>query len=208
MAVLDPVKLVITDYPEGVSETVLLENNPNDETAVTRGVTFSREIYIERGDFMIDPPPKYHRLVPGGLVRLKGAYIVKCDRFDADGGGSVTCVYCTHYPESRSGSDTSGLKVKGVIHWVSAADSVDITVNKIDYLLTPAENGVTDFADRLNKNSKTVYNNAKGEKSLAAALALAPYQFMRLSYFCRDPKLPGELVFNEIVGLKESYKIT
>jgi glutaminyl-tRNA synthetase len=170
-------------------------------------VTFSRELYIERGDFAADPPPKYHRLVPGGVVRLKGAYIVRYERHETDADGAVTAVYCAHIPESRSGADTSGVKVKGVIHWVSAAHAVDITVNKLDYLLEPEDGVRTDFSERLNAKSKTVYAGAKGEPSLASVQPLSPCQFMRLSYFCRDPKFKDSLVFNEIVGLKESYKI-
>jgi len=206
MAVIDPIKMVITNYPVGQSEKVELENNPNDETPTYRQVYFSGELYIEREDFMVNPPPKYHRLTPGGFVRLKGAYIVKCDRYELADDGRVNAVYCSYIPESRSGSDTSGLKVKGVIHWVSRAHAVDITVNRLDYLLNSAEGTNADFTDRLNKASKITYS-AKAEQSLSNAAPLSRYQFIRQAYFSRDPKFKVALVFNEIVGLKESFKL-
>lgn len=202
MAVLDPIKLIITDY--NGEETLKIEDNPQDENPAMRDVPFSNELYIERDDFMLDPPPKYHRLYIGGTVRLKGAYIIRCEGCDRDENGNVTTVYCTHIPDSKSGGANSGIKVKGVIHFVSAKHCIDITVNRLDYLLLPDETGKKDFSELINPDSLKVYR-AKGEPSLAIA-GDGAYQFLRLAYFSKDPKIRDELVFNEIVGLKDTYK--
>lgn len=202
MAVLDPIKLVITDY-DG-EETLKIEDNPQDENPVMRDMLFSKELYIERDDFMLEPPPKYHRLYIGGMVRLKGAYIIRCESCDRDENGNVTAVYCTHVRDSRSGGVNSGMKVKGVIHWVNAKDCIDITVNRLDYLLLPDESGKKDFSELINPESLKVYK-AKGEPSLGNAGSGA-YQFLRIAYFSKDPKIKDELVFNEIVGLKDTYR--
>jgi glutaminyl-tRNA synthetase len=209
MAVLDPVPLYITSFPDGYAETVTLENNPNDAKAGVREIPFSGRVWIDRADFAEVPPPKYHRLTPGGAVRLKGAYIVACDRIEKAADGSVTAIYAHHIEGSRSGTDTSGVKVKGVIHWVDIPTGVDLTCHRFDYLLLPATDGVTDFSERLNPASKATYADAKGEPMLADAKKGKALQFMRIAYFCRDPKSEGKrLVYHEIVGLKEGYRPT
>lgn len=203
MVVFDPIKVVITNY-EG-SEILSVENNPNAEEMTYRQVRFSNEIYIERGDFEIVPPPKYHRLKPDGYVRLKGAYIVKCDGYETDENGKVTLVRCSYLPESKSGHDESGVKVKGVIQWVDANDNARVTVRKISNLLLPAVDGVTDFTQRLNPDSMKVVT-AVAESSLKSAPVGARFQFMRSGYFVVDKNTtPDNVVFNEIVGLKDSF---
>ena len=203
MAVLDPVKLVITNY-EG-SEVLDVENNPNAPTVTTRPVLFGNQLYIDRSDFEVNPPPKYHRLKPDGYVRLKGAYIVKCDGFDLDDDGKVKEIRCTYLPNSKSGHDESGVKVKGVIQWVNAADCVAITVRKLSSLLLPVVNGETDFTKRLNPCSMTTVEGF-AEKSLQNASVGDRFQFMRVGYFAVDRDgTPLHPVFNEIVGLKDSF---
>lgn len=161
MAVLKPLKLVIENYPEGATETVEIENNPNKEGAGTHTATFSRELFIEESDFSLNPPAKYFRLKPGGMVRLKGSYIVEYTGCDVDENGNVKEVRCKYIEDSKSGGANAGIKVKGVIHWVNANDCVDVTVNRFDYLINDVEG---DLMDRVNKNSKTVVR-AKAENS-------------------------------------------
>ena len=203
MAVFDPVKVVLTNY-EG-RETVSVENNPNAPQITTRQVPFGKVIYIDGSDFSLDPTPKYHRLKPDGYVRLKGAYIIHCDEVVTEN-GKVVQLNCSVVPGSRSGSDESGLKVKGVIQWVDSETCADVTVRKLQSLLNDAVAGETDFSLRFNADSmKTV--SAKVENSLLSAKVGDSFQFMRVGYYVldRDSK-KGSLVFNEIVGLKDSFK--
>jgi glutaminyl-tRNA synthetase len=207
MMVLDPVKLVITNYPEGQTEDLVAENNPEDESAGTRTIPFTREIWIEREDFMEAPPKKFFRLGPGLMVRLKYAYIVRCEDFVKDESGNVTEIHCTYIPESRSGHDTSGINVKGTIHWVSVAGAATAEVHLYDRLFrveNPAsEEG--DFKDYLNPDSLQTIT-AYIEPALATAQAGDTFQALRKGYFCVDKdSSPGHLVFNRTVGLKDAW---
>ena len=211
MAVLRPVKLTITNYPEDKHETVTVENNPNDEAAGSREVSFSRTLWIEADDFMAEPAPKYKRLTPGGAeCRLKGAYLITCTGFRADENGTVTEVLATYDPESRGGDPADGRKVKGAtIHWVDAADCCDAEVRLYDNLfLDAAPDAAEDFIECLNPDSLEVLTSCKVEKSLADAAAPADFQFLRLGYFAVDNRdsAPGHLVFNRAVALKDSFK--
>ena len=201
MAVVDPLRLVITNY-EG-SEEVDFEINQLDPAAGTRKVTFGRELYIERADFSLDPPPKYHRLKIGGVARLKNAYIVRCDEAVTDEAGNVTEIHCTYLPESRSGQDTSGVKAKGVLHWVNAATCVDAVLKQYDHLLKDAEYAGQDFSERMNLSSEHVFA-AKAEPYLAEASENTAFQLMRTGYYktCRDG---GKLCLSEIVSLKDNF---
>ena len=201
MAVVDPLRLVITNY-EG-SEEVDFEINQLDPAAGTRKVTFGRELYIERADFSLDPPPKYHRLKIGGVARLKNAYIVRCDEAVTDEAGGVTEIHCTYLPESRSGQDTSGVKAKGVLHWVNAATCVDAVLKQYDHLLKDAECAGQDFSERMNLSSEHVFA-AKAEPYLAEASENTAFQLMRTGYYktCRDG---GKLCLSEIVSLKDNF---
>ena len=206
MAVIDPVKLVITNY-ESDGELLKAENNPEDDKAGHRDIPFGRELWIERDDFMEDPPKKYFRLGPGLKVRLKHAYIVECTGFDKDADGRVTTVYCQYFPDSKSGSDTSGIKVKGTIHWVNAATALTAEVRLYDRLFTvenpaAAEGSILDY---INPESLTV-QTAYIEPSLAASGDLDHFQFLRLGYFCTDrDSTPEKPVFNKTIGLKDSW---
>lgn len=204
LAVFDPLKVVLTNY-DG-SEELAVENNPNAENVTCRNVPFSRELYIDRSDFALVPPPKYYRLKPDGYVRLKGAYIIHCDEAVTDSEGNVTELHCSVVPNSKSGNDESGIKVKGVIQWVDAATCVDVTVRKLQSLLTDPVDGITDFNQRFNEDSMKVVS-AKVEPSLKNAKVGDKFQFMRVGYYVldRDSK-DGQLVFNEIVGLKDGFK--
>ena len=204
LAVFDPLKVVLTNY-DG-SEELAVENNPNAENVTCRNVPFSRELYIDRSDFALVPPPKYYRLKPDGYVRLKGAYIIHCDEAVTDSEGNVTELHCSVVPNSKSGNDESGIKVKGVIQWVDAATCVDVTVRKLQSLLTDPVDGITDFNQRFNADSMKVVS-AKVEPSLKNARVGDKFQFMRVGYYVldRDSK-DGQLVFNEIVGLKDGFK--
>lgn len=212
MAVLDPIKLIITNYPEGKTEEMSIENNPEDAESGSRIVPFSRELYIEREDFMENPPKKYFRLFPGGKVRLKGAYIIECESVVKDENGEVTEIHCHYLENTRSGSDTSGLTVKGTIHWVSIPTAAKAEVRIYDLLFTvpnPAdaedeEKGTT-FRDVLNPNSLKVIT-AYIEPALKAAKLGESYQFIRKAYFCLDKDSSSEkLVFNQTVSLKEAW---
>lgn len=204
MAVFDPLKVTLTNY-DG-REDLTVENNPNAEEITYRTVPFSKVIYIDRADFALTPPPKYYRLKPDGVVRLKGAYIIHCDKVILDENGEVSELLCSVVPNSKSGEDTSGVKVKGVIQWVDAETCVDVTVRKLQSLLTDVVDGVTDFNERFNEDSLKVVS-AKVEKSLLNAKVEDKFQFMRVGYYVldRDSK-EGKLVFNEIVGLKDGFK--
>lgn len=204
LAVFDPLKVVLTNY-DG-SEELAVENNPNAENVTCRNVPFSRELYIDRSDFALVPPPKYYRLKSDGYVRLKGAYIIHCDEAVTDSEGNVTELHCSVVPNSKSGNDESGIKVKGVIQWVDAATCVDVTVRKLQSLLTDPVDGITDFNQRFNEDSMKLVS-AKVEPSLKNAKVGDKFQFMRVGYYVldRDSK-DGQLVFNEIVGLKDGFK--
>ncbi|MBC7887847.1 MAG: glutamine--tRNA ligase/YqeY domain fusion protein [Ferruginibacter sp.] len=207
MAVLDPVKLIITNYPDGQSEALISENGP-DESYGTRMVPFSKELWIEREDFMEEPAKKWFRLAPGAVVRLKSAFIVKCESFIKDTKGNVTEIHGTYYPESKSGDDTTGFKVKGTIHWVSAAHALQAEVRLYDRLFkveNPSqEEG--DFKDYINPDSLQVIPNAYVEPSLKDVGVSTNYQFIRLGYFCVDKETtPEKLVFNRTVSLKDAW---
>ena len=190
MAVLDPVRVVIDNYPEGQTETVEIENNPEDETAGTRMVPFSRELYIERDDFMENAPKKFFRMTLGNEVRLKGAYIVKCESVEKDAEGNVTTIHCTYDADTRSGSGSaSNRKVKGTLHWVSAPDAIEAEVRLYDRLFKdpdPAGHKDVDFKEFLNENSLKVLTGCKLEPSLKGAKEGDRFQFQRLGYFCVD----------------------
>jgi len=212
MAVLKPIKLTITNYPEGQSETMVVENNPNRPEDGTREVSFSRNLWIEADDFLAQPIPKYKRLYPDGPeCRLKGAYLIKCTGYNTDENGNVVEVLATYDPESRGGDPADGRKVKGAtIHWVDAETAVDAEVRQYDNLFDDADPDAAgkDYLACLNPNSLEVLTGCKVEASLANAKAPASYQFMRLGYFCPDSKdcAPGHLVFNRSVSLKDSFK--
>ncbi len=208
MAVLDPIKLIIENYPEGQTELLPTENNPEAENAGTREIPFSRELYIEREDFMEDPPKKFFRLGPGKMVRLKSAFIIECTGFEKDAEGNISVIRCRYFPESKSGHDTSGLSPKGVIHWVSAAHAVKAEVRLYDRLFKvedpSGEDG--DFKDYINPHSLEVMRNAMVEPSLGDAKPGMFFQFLRKGYFVPDPdSKPGAPVFNRTVGLKDSF---
>ena len=205
MAVLRPLKVVLTNYPADKSEELLAENHP------TRGgkryVPFSRELYIEREDFMEEPPKKFFRLRPGGEVRLKHAYIIKCEEVVKDEKGEITELRCSYDPESKSGGSAANRKVKGTLHWVSANDAMDAEVRLYDYLLkTDDEETTADFIASLNPHSLEVIEGAKVEPSLARTAEGTHYQFLRTGYFVVDKDTrPDRLVFNRVVGLKDSW---
>ncbi len=208
MAVTDPVKLVIDNYPENETEWLPVVNNPENESLGSREVPFSRELYIEREDFMEEPPKKYFRLFPGNEVRLMGAYFVKCVSYEKDDAGNVTVVHCTYDPASKGGNSPDGRKVKGTIHWVSAADSVKAEIRLYENIIDE-EKGVynEDGSLNLNPNSLTVLKECRIEPSVKDAKAYESFQFVRQGFFCVDCKdsRPESLVFNRIVSLKSSY---
>ena len=209
-AVLDPVKLIITNYPEGQTEDMPFLNNPEDPESDSHSIRFARELYIEREDFMEDAPKKYFRMTPGQEVRLKSAYIVRCTGCAKDAAGNITEVYATYDPETLSGRPEAGRKVKGTIHWVSAADSVEAEVRLYDRLFTddnPSEVKDKELAELLNPASLTVVRGARIEPFLAQAKLGEYYQFQRVGYFCLDPdSRPDHLVFNRTVSLKDTWK--
>jgi len=208
--VIDPVKLVLTNYPEGQTEEMEAINNPEDESMGSRRVKFSRELWIERDDFMEDAPRKYFRLTPGNEVRLKNAYIVKCTGCKKDENGNVTEVYAEYDPQTRSGMPEANRKVKGTIHWVSAPHALDAEVRLYDRLFIvedPAGEKEKDFRELLNPDSLIVKKNCKVEEYLAGAAPLDSFQFQRIGYFNVDTDSTGEkLVFNRTVALKDSWK--
>ena len=224
MAVLDPVKVVLTNIPEGTVELCEIENHPKKPEMGTHQIPLTREIYIEREDFMIDAPKKYFRLKPDGEVRLKGAYIIKCERYDVDEAGNVTCIYCTVDPTSKSGSEGADRKVKGTIHWVSAEQNVPFEARLYDVLIldekaeeAPAEAGEDeegedaaagdDFLRQVNPDSLRVVHGY-GEPWLSGAKVGDSFQFLRTAYFCKDKDSTDELaVFNRVVILKDSFKV-
>jgi glutaminyl-tRNA synthetase len=207
MVVFEPLKVVITNLPANTAEVLPSENNPENPNGGSRDVIFSNEIYIEQEDFMEDPPKKYFRLSPGGMVRLKSAYIIKCDEVIKDNAGNITALHCSYIPESKSGQDTSGISVKGVIHWVSIQHAAPIEVRLYDRLFSvenvDAQEG--DFKNYINYNSlevKTVY----AEPALKQADPNKHYQFLRKGYFCLDKDSTTEkYIFNKTVGLKDTW---
>ena len=210
MAVLHPLKVVITNYPEGQTEMLTAINNPEDENAGTREIPFSRELYIEQDDFMENPPKKYFRLAPGQEVRLRYAYFVTCQEVIKDANGNITEIHCTYDPASRGGNSPDGRKVKGTIHWVSANHAVDAEVRLFDRLFAveapeECEEGKT-FLDNLNPNSLQILQNCKMEPALANVKVLDKMQFERVGYFCVDKdSTPDHLVFNRACTLKDSW---
>lgn len=210
MAVLDPIKLVITNYPEGKTEFLEVSNNQENEEMGTREVPFCRELYIEREDFMIEPPKKYFRLFPGNEVRLMNAYFVKCEEYITDEAGKVMEVHCTYDPETRSGSGFNARKVKGTIHWVSVPQAIKAEVRLYENIVNE-ENGIynEDGSLNLNPNSLTILNNCFIEPSIEGAEAPDSFQFLRNGFFCVDSKdsTKEHLVFNRIVSLKSSFKL-
>ena len=203
MVVKDPIKLIVANAEQ--DEVYDIEDNPNAEVPTTHKVTFSRELYIDREDFAVNPPPKYKRLVVGGKVRLKGSYILEYVSHKCDADGKVTEVVCNYIPDSISGGVNAGIKVKGVIQWVNAKDCIDVVLHEFDYLLLDGEG---DFNDRLTPDSHKVYANAKGEAELANCKAYDRFQFMRMGYFSavKDYGKDGKYEFNMITGLKDSFK--
>ena len=211
MAILDPIKLIIDNYPDDKTEEMECELHPDHPEYGTRKLPFCKELYIERADFMAEPVKKYFRLFPGNEVRLIKAYFVTCTGYETDENGNVTCVHCTYDPASYGGNSPDGRKVKGTIHWVSARDNVPAEVRLYDRLFNvpnPSdEEGVSSFEENLNPNSLQVIENAVVEKSLAGAPVEKTYQFMRNGYFCVDPdSKDGKLVFNRTASLRDSFK--
>jgi glutaminyl-tRNA synthetase len=212
MTVLRPLKVVIENYPEDQTEEFDAVNNPEDESAGTRKVPFSRELYIERDDFMEDPPKKFFRLAPGREVRLKHTYFIRCESVLKDPAtGEIIELRCTYDPETRGGSASDGRKVKGTLHWVSAAHAVDCEVRLFDHLFTELEPEKVDeggdFTDNLNPNSLETLTGCKAEPGLAVAEPGNRYQFLRHGYFCVDTvdAKPGRPVFNRTVSLRDTW---
>lgn len=208
MVVFDPLKLIITNYPEGKTELVQSEDNPEVAEKTFREIPFSRELYIEREDFMENPPKKYFRLSPGQKVRLKSAYIIQCDDLVKDENGNVTEVHCSYIPESKSGADTSGLHVKGTLHWVSCAHAIHVELRLYDRLFRVEDpsNEEGDFKDFINPDSLQIIKTAYAEPALKHATFDARYQFIRKGYFCLDKDTSEEgMVFNRTVTLKDTW---
>lgn len=209
MAVVDPVKLVITNYPENQTEAIELINNPEDPEAGSREIPFGRELYIERDDFMIDPPKKFFRLAPDKEVRLKGAYVIHCDSYETDENGEVTTIYCSYDPETKSGTGTKQPKVKGTLHWVEAKTAVDAEVRLYDRLFNdedPAGHKDQDFMEFLNPDSLQIKTACKLEPMLADVTVGEKFQFQRIGYFCVDKdSMPGHLIFNRTVPLRDNW---
>jgi glutaminyl-tRNA synthetase len=210
MVVFDPIKVIITNYPETMGEVELLEgeDNPEDEKADSREIPFGKEIYIEKDDFMENPPKKFFRLFPGGMVRLKHAYIIRCDEAVKDEEGNITELRCTYFPESKSGSDTSGLHAKGTLHWVSIQNAVTAELRLYDRLFTAEDVNAYegDFKDLINPDSLQVVKTVYAEPALKSAKMNERYQFLRKGYFTLDPKdTYHRLVFNRTVTLKDTW---
>lgn len=210
MAVLDPIKVVIDNYPEGETEYLAVENNLENPELGSRQIPFTRELYIERDDFMEEPPKKYFRMFPGNEVRLMNAYFVKCVSFEKDENGDITLIHCTYDPASKGGNSPDGRKVKGTIHWVSAVHAKQVTVRLYENIVNE-ELGVynEDGSLNLNPNSLTVLDHCMVEPALAEAKPYESFQFVRQGFFCADAKdsAPGQPVFNRIVSLKSSFKL-
>jgi len=207
MVVFDPVKVVITNYTKG-HELLETDNNPEDPNGGVRELSFSKEIYIERDDFMENPPKKYFRLAPGQMVRLKSAYIIKCDEVIKDDKGNISELHCTYIPESRSGNDESGIHVKGTLHWVNVPDAVKIEVREYDRLFRvenpSSEEG--DFKDYINPDSLKVVTGF-AETAIKNAKFIDRFQFLRKGYYCLDKDSSEEgMIFNRTVTLKDGWK--
>lgn len=200
MAVTEPLKLIIDNYPAGKTETMQIENNPQKEDAGMHEISFSRELYIEKTDFSLNPPPKYFRLKPGGIVRLKGAYIIEYAGVEQDKDGSVTAVHANYIEGTKSGEEGSNMKVKGTVHWVNALDCADVRLNMFDYLILEGDG---DYMDRINPNSLTVLNG-KAERFIENAPVHTRFQFLREGYFIKRNE---NNEFNSIVALKDSFKM-
>jgi glutaminyl-tRNA synthetase len=214
MTVINPVKVVITNYPDGQVEELTAENNQENEALGVRTIHFSKELYIERADFMEVPVKKFFRLAPDKEVRLKFAYIIKCEEVIKDGDGNIVEIHCTYDPESKSGSGANAnRKVKGTLHWVSAADAVDVETRLYDYLLKDdapeddpdAEDTGHDFLDMINPHSLDVFHG-KAEACIAAAHPGDRFQFLREGYFVIDKdSTPEHIIINRIVGLRDTW---
>jgi glutaminyl-tRNA synthetase len=207
MAVLEPLKLVITNYEENATEILHIENGQNEEMG-KREVPFSKTLWIDADDFMEEPIKGYHRLAPGASVRLKGAYIVTCDSFEKDEKGNIVALYCSYLPNSKSGEDTSGIKVKGIIHWVSAQHGVHVEVRNYDRLFAVEDPAFYegDFLKTLNPKSLEIDTNVIVEPSLAQAKPGTAYQFIRKGYYTLDTdSTPEKIIFNRTIGLKDSF---
>ena len=208
MGVLDPIKVVITNYPEGEIETLDAKNNPEDESAGKRKIAFSKEIFIERNDFMEDPPKKYFRLSLGKEVRLKFAYYITCTEVIKNEKGEISEIHCTYDPNTKGGMSDDGRKVRGTLHWVSASEYIEADIRLYDRLFksqNPEASG--DFVDDLNPDSLKLIKNAKLETSLGSAESKSIYQFERTGYFVLDSKDSSEnnLIFNRAVSLRDSW---
>jgi len=206
MAVLRPLKVVIENYPDGPGEDLDAVNSPEDPAAGVRPIRFSRELYVERDDFMEAPPKKFYRLSPGHEVRLRYAYFITCREVVKNAAGEVVELRCTYDPATRGGNAPDGRKVKATLHWVSAADAVPAEVRLYNPLFTRPDPNAGDFAADLNPNSLEVLSDCRIEPALAAANSQEAVQFERQGYFCRDPdSAPGRLVFNRTVGLRDTW---
>ena len=209
MAVLHPLKLVIDNYPEGKEEEIEIENHPNHPEMGTRTVKFSRELYIEKEDFMVDPPRKYFRLFPGNEVRFKSAYFLKCVGYDTDENGEVSCVHCTYDPLSKGGNSPDGRKVRGTVHWVSAGDCFEAEIRNYDRLFkaeNPSDESQGDFEQNLNEESLQIIKGCLLEGSLKGIQPLDTFQFMRQGYYCVDKySTPDHPVINRTVQLNSSW---
>lgn len=208
MAVLRPLKVIIDNYPEGQAEELEVENNPDKPELGTRKVTFSREIYVEQDDFMAEPVKKYFRLFPGNEVRLKSAYFITCTGYETDDDGRVTCLHCTYDPDSKGGNSPDGRKVKGTLHWVSAADCISAEVRLYDRLFRSENPADTEaFEENINSDSLVTLTDCRLEGSLKGAKAGDTFQFMRQGYFCVDPESTSDHpVFNRTVALNSSWE--
>lgn len=208
MAVLDPIKIVLTDYPEDKTETIRARNHPKDEEMGRRDLSFSREIYIERDDFLENPPDKYFRLAPGREVRLRYSYIIKCEHVIKDENGQITELHCSHDPDTLGKKPADGRKIKGIIHWVDANSAIEGTVRLYEPLFTHENPGAEEnFLEHINPDSLVTINQAKLEASLAKAAPEAVFQFERLGYFCADSKFSSKdaPVFNRTVTLRDTW---
>jgi glutaminyl-tRNA synthetase len=207
MVVFNPIKIILTNYPEGQTELLSSENNPEDANGGVRNLPFSRELFIEADDFMEVPPKKFFRLAPGQKVRLKSAYIIQCDEVMKDANGNITALHCSYIPESKSGSDTSGLKVQGTLHWVNAADAVEVEVREYDRLFKVEDptDEEGDFKEYINPNSLAIVTGY-AEPSIKDATAADRFQFMRKGYYCLDEvSSANKLIFNRTVTLKDAW---
>jgi len=209
MVVLDPVKLIVRNYPAGKTEEMVAVNSPEDESLGTRIVPFTKELYIERGDFMENPTKKFYRLGPGRNVRLKNGYIIQCDDFQKDNKGEIEVIYASYYSNSKSGEDKSGIKTKGVLHWVSADHAVPVEIRLYDRLFTdptPDKHEGKEFTDFINENSLTINTKALAEPSLKDAEVGEQFQFMRNGYFCVDKdSTEDKRVFNRTVTMRDTW---